>query len=410
MAFGTISVQCLGVVTSSSHMPTIVKTPSGTWKALVRKTGFPTTIKTFRLKRDAEDWARRLEDDMVRGMFVQRAPAERMTFEKAIERYIAEVTPTKRPATQSREIKRIRPLVKFFGRYSLAGITPDLVAQYRDMRLAGDDRKKAEGEAVPRAANTVRLELALLGHLYTVAVKEWGLGLAYNPVTNVRRPAPGPGRNRRLEEGEEARLLKAIDAHSNPMLRWIVRVAIETGMRSSEITTLRRQQVDLKRRVVRLVETKNTLPRTVPLTVAADAVDGWRHVRCPHASAWHRFRPGWRRADRNARGCGLGRRQDPRCAGGRSSAERSSCLSLCAPRRSGSGRRCRDGRKSNRGACKVGCSARATWQLSKTRRLSEREPQPSNREPHPSRSWVDLRASCLWFRRSAGRQCSKFDG
>ncbi|GAB3627047.1 Tyrosine recombinase XerC [Pandoraea terrae] len=51
------------------------------------------------------------------------------------------------------------------------------------------------------------------------------------------------------------------------MLRWIVRIAIETGMRSSEIVTLRRNQVDLTRRVVLLVETKNTLPRTVPLTV-----------------------------------------------------------------------------------------------------------------------------------------------
>lgn len=50
------------------------------------------------------------------------------------------------------------------------------------------------------------------------------------------------------------------------MLRWIVRIAIETGMRSSEITTLRRDQVDIKRRVVRLVDTKNTMPRTVPLT------------------------------------------------------------------------------------------------------------------------------------------------
>jgi integrase len=53
------------------------------------------------------------------------------------------------------------------------------------------------------------------------------------------------------------------------MLRWIVRIAIETGMRSSEIATLQRSQVDVKRRVVRLIETKNTLPRTVPLTLEA---------------------------------------------------------------------------------------------------------------------------------------------
>jgi hypothetical protein len=28
-------------------MPTIVKTDSGNWKAVIRKTGFPTAIKTF---------------------------------------------------------------------------------------------------------------------------------------------------------------------------------------------------------------------------------------------------------------------------------------------------------------------------------------------------------------------------
>lgn len=37
-------------------------------------------------------------------------------------------------------------------------------------------------------------------------------------------------------------------------------------MRSSEIATLRRSQIDLDRRVVRLRETKNTTSRTVPLT------------------------------------------------------------------------------------------------------------------------------------------------
>ena len=89
---------------------------------------------------------------------------------------------------------------------------------------------------------------------------------------NIRRPTPGPGRNRRLTPDEEKRLLTAIDQHSNSMLRWIVRIALETGMRSSEIVTLRRMQVDVKRRIVRLLETKNTSPRTVPLTTTAAAL------------------------------------------------------------------------------------------------------------------------------------------
>jgi len=253
-------------------MATIVKTPSGTWKALVRKTGFPTTIKTFRLKRDAEDWARRTEDEIVRGMFIQRAPAEKLTFEKAMQRYLAEVTPTKRPMTQNGEHKKSIPLIEFFGKYSLAAITGELIAQYRDRRLTGEDRKDKNGNPTPRAPNTVRLEMALLGHLFTIAVKEWGIGLPFNPVLNVRRPAPGAGRNRRLDADEEAKLLAAVDAHSNPMLRWIVRAALETGMRSTEIATLRRNQVDLERRIVRLLETKNTLPRTVPLSTTATAI------------------------------------------------------------------------------------------------------------------------------------------
>ena len=38
-------------------MATITKALSITLKALVRKRGGPSTIKTFRTKRDAEDWA-----------------------------------------------------------------------------------------------------------------------------------------------------------------------------------------------------------------------------------------------------------------------------------------------------------------------------------------------------------------
>ena len=51
-------------------MATIVKTPAGKWKAVVRLSGWPTKSKTFRLKRDAVGWARHVEVEMVRGVFV----------------------------------------------------------------------------------------------------------------------------------------------------------------------------------------------------------------------------------------------------------------------------------------------------------------------------------------------------
>jgi len=253
-------------------MATLVKTPSGTWKAVIRKAGFPTSAKTFRTKRDAEDWSRRTEDEMVRGVFIQRGTAERLTVTTALNRYLAEVSPTKRELSAKSDLNRSKSLIKAMGKYSLAALTPEIIAKYRDDRLAGLDRKDANGKPKPRSANTVRLELALLGHMFNVAIKEWGIGLAINPVQSIRRPAPGAGRERRLSDNEEKSLLEAVDSHSNPMLGWIVRIALQTGMRSSEITTLRLGQVDLERRVVRLVNTKNTQPRTVPLTSSAKEV------------------------------------------------------------------------------------------------------------------------------------------
>lgn len=239
-------------------MATIVRAPSKAWKAVIRLKGWPTIAKSFRTRRDAEDWARNTEDGMIRGVHIKRSPSEAMTIDDALDRYLAEVTPTKRTSTQYAEKMRAKQLKKSLGDYSLMSLSPKIVAKYRDGRLA-------EG----KSPSTVRLELAMLGHLYTTAIKEWGMGLVTNPVASIRRPAPGPGRNRRLSWSEARRMLKACDAHSNPMLAWIVRVALYTGMRRGEILSLTRDQVDLGRRIVRLSETKNGSARTVPLSKRA---------------------------------------------------------------------------------------------------------------------------------------------
>ena len=245
----------------SVPMATINQTKTGNWKAVIRKTGWPTKSKTFRVKRDATDWARRTEDQMVRGVFIDRASSHRQKLSAVLDRYLSEVTPTKKPSTAVREKRRAKILKKYLGDYSVTALTPELIGQYRDKRIR-------EG----KSASSVRLELALLSHLFTIAIREWRLGLVGNPVSMVRKPAPPPGRNRRLKPKEEKRLLKACDAQSNPMLGWIVRLAIYTGMRQGEIESLTRDQVSLKSRIIKLTETKNGAARTVPLTKDAAKV------------------------------------------------------------------------------------------------------------------------------------------
>lgn len=102
--------------------------------------------------------------------------------------------------------------------------------------------------------------------MYTIAIKEWGLSLTANPVLNIRKPSPGQGRNRRLKNDEEKRLIEACSSHSNPMLGWIVKLALYTAMRKGEITSLTKNQVNVEKRTLFLPDTKNNSVRTVPLT------------------------------------------------------------------------------------------------------------------------------------------------
>ena len=214
--------------------------------------------KTFRTKRDAEDWSRSTEDQIIRGIYVPRNTSETTTIEKALTRYLSEVTSTKKSSTQARERGRAAQLSEDLGRYSLASLNANIISEYRDNRIE-------QG----KSNNTVRLELALLSHLYTTAIREWRLGLSFNPVLNIRKPSPGQGRDRRLVGDEEQRLLEACDSHTNPFLGWIVRIALYTAMRRSEILHLTARNINLNKRTVFLSDTKNNESRTVPLTQKA---------------------------------------------------------------------------------------------------------------------------------------------
>ena len=86
-----------------------------------------------------------------------------------------------------------------------------------------------------------------------------------NAVSNVRKRKLPPRRDRRLAGDEEQRLLEVAGC---PMRELIV-LALETGMRQSELMALTSPGVDLKRRIVTLAETKTGDGRAVPLSKRA---------------------------------------------------------------------------------------------------------------------------------------------
>jgi hypothetical protein len=64
------------------------------WQSVIRRKGWPRQSRGFATRSDAEAWARELESEMDRGVFVPRDLAESTTLRELIERYYAaEVVP-----------------------------------------------------------------------------------------------------------------------------------------------------------------------------------------------------------------------------------------------------------------------------------------------------------------------------
>lgn len=249
-------------------MPTLVKTESGNWKAVIRIRRWPTATKTFRLRRQALEWARQTEHEMRLGSYLQRTKIQTIGFNDAMTRYLDEVTTRKRPRTQVSERYRAAVLIKYFGSFHLTEINPEMISKYRDIRLCtckqslGFNKMPDPPKLAPA---TIRLELSLLSHLFTVAIREWHLGIIQNPVLLTRRPSPSVCRTRRLGKREEQKLMLALQNYPNPMLRWAFLIALDTGMRSNEIRTLTSGQINLSKRTISLKDTKNKDYRTIPI-------------------------------------------------------------------------------------------------------------------------------------------------
>jgi integrase len=233
-----------------------------TWQAQVRRQGHATFSRTFRLKADAEQWARQKEAEIDRGELpVDTRVLRSHTLAQLLERYAATVVPRKRGADRERYMVRVvlrHPL----SRVSLHRLTPTEIATYRDDRLA-----------VVTGA-TVRRELAIVRHCLQVARTEWGFVLPSNPVDQVKLPAPNNPRQRRATAGELDQLLRACEARGNRWLGAAIQLAVETGMRRSELLGMQWADVDLEGRTVFLRNTKNGHPRTVPLSPRAIEIIG----------------------------------------------------------------------------------------------------------------------------------------
>jgi integrase len=193
---------------------------NGVWQAQIRKHGHHVPSKTFTKKSDADAWARKVESEIERGVFLDLTEAQQTSIAGALGRYAREILPSKRAIESERS--RIKRLSNRLGSDTLASINPRIISSYRNERLA------------VAAPQTVKHEISLLSRVFNVATRDWGINLPHgNPVAHVSMPKLPSGRTRRLESDEESLVLKELA--TNRVMHAVVVLALETAMRRSEI-------------------------------------------------------------------------------------------------------------------------------------------------------------------------------
>jgi len=224
------------------------------WQVRVNRKGYPAETKTFSLKVNAERWARLLESDMDKGSYISRTDAERVTLSEILDRYIEEVSPTKRGGKD--EIIRLKALqCHRIAHLRMAMLSPKAIAEYRDTRLQ------------TCSPSTVLRDLGMLSSIINHSRKEWGIAIT-NPVGLIRKPSLPPGRDRTLSTEEENSLLDAMEptGNRNPYMKPLTILALETAMRRGELLGLKWVDINLQTKVARLNMTKNGDSRIVPLS------------------------------------------------------------------------------------------------------------------------------------------------
>ena len=226
-----------------------------TYRVLIRKKGLKAISKTFPTKRQASQFAFNVEGDWK----IQQAlggKSNTILFKEASKVYRLDRYKEISCTPQSYE-----------GRLNY---WDDLFDSKKIVDITKSDISLGLNQLPDRLSNsTINKYKGAVSAVLSFSCREYDL--PENPVRHIRSLPEPRGRTRYLSDDERKRLFVAVRQSNWNKLYLITLLAITTGARKGELTSLKWSDIDFDRQIAYISTTKNGEPKVLPLTGSAIA-------------------------------------------------------------------------------------------------------------------------------------------
>lgn len=229
-----------------AHVRTVPR-KTGQAYEVVWKVGSTRRQKTFTVKREAERFALKVENELAAGNSTEPLAGRSKTFREVAEACLAADVHRLKPKTFARYEDTLRlHIYPTFGTRRIAAITSQDVEKWvAELRAA----PKANGQ--PRSESSVRSAFTVLQKMFTYAARH--RLITHDPTAAVPKPRNAAYVPNFLTLAEVEEIAGVLDAWHPYGL--VVRFAAWTGLRSGELGALRIRDIDLLHKEVRVERT-----------------------------------------------------------------------------------------------------------------------------------------------------------
>jgi integrase len=227
-------------------MATLNKLPSGYWRAQVRRKG-QYVSRSYRIKVEAETWAIDAERALTTGMSTNSISIDRRTsFGTLIEVHIKDSKEIGRPLLRSKAMC-LEKLKSDLGREKLIGLTRERLIAYGKARA----NQGAGPVTLAMDLGYIRTILVHAAAVHGVEVPTEQVTLARIALRRLGLVGKGDERDRRPTQNELDLIIDYYENNPRQMipLGRLVKFAVATAMRQSEICSLLWNDVDLSIRI-----------------------------------------------------------------------------------------------------------------------------------------------------------------